>query len=91
MEDFIYQLSKEILSDLSLDRVLINVSNKIKDYIGAERASLFVYDPEEDSLNSVVLLADSGKPKNIQIPVSKESIAGFTVISGKTVNIKRCP
>ncbi|MBK3333361.1 GAF domain-containing protein [Persephonella atlantica] len=88
MEDFIYQLSKEILSDLSLDKMLINVSNKIKDYIGAERASLFVYDPEGNSLNSVVLLADSGKIKNVQIPVAKESIAGFTAISGKTVNIK---
>ncbi len=88
MEDFIYQLSKEILSDLSLDKMLLNVSDKIKDYIGAERASLFVYDPERNSLNSVVLLADSGKIKNVQIPVAKESIAGFTAISGRTVNIK---
>ncbi len=88
MEDFIYQLAKEILSDLRLDKMLVNISEKIKNYIGAERASLFVYDQEQDTLNSVVLLADSKTVKTVQIPVSKESIAGYTAISGKILNIK---
>ncbi|WP_456384367.1 GAF domain-containing protein [Persephonella sp.] len=88
MDEFIYRLSKEILSDLHLEKMLINISNEIKDYIGAERASLFVYDPEDNTLNSVVILADTGKPKTVQIPVTKESIAGFTAITGKILNIK---
>ncbi|WP_457625233.1 GAF domain-containing protein [Persephonella sp.] len=88
MEDFIYQLSKEILSDLHLEKMLINISDKIKSYIGAERASLFVYDDENNTLNSVVLLADTGKIKSVQIPVSKESIAGYTALSKKILNIK---
>ncbi|SNZ06687.1 PAS domain S-box-containing protein [Persephonella hydrogeniphila] len=88
MEDFIYQLSKEILSDLHLEKMLINISDKIKSYIGAERASLFVYDENDNTLNSVVLLADTGKIKSVQIPVSKESIAGYTALSGKILNIK---
>ncbi len=88
MEDFIYQLAQEILSDLRLDKMLVNISEKIKDYIGAERASLFVYDQDQDTLNSVVILADSKTLKAVQIPVSKESIAGYTAISGKILNIK---
>ncbi len=88
MEDFIYQLAKEILSDLRLDKMLINISEKIKNYIGAERASLFIYDQEHNTLNSVVILADSKTLKNVQIPVTKESIAGYTAISGKILNIK---
>ena len=88
MEDFIYQLAEEILSDLRLDKMLVNISERIKDYIGAERASLFVYDPEQDTLNSVVILADSKTLKTVEIPVSKESIAGYTAISGKILNIK---
>ena len=88
MEDFIYQLAEEILSDLRLDKMLINISEKIKNYIGAERASLFIYDQEHNTLNSVVILADSKTLKTVQIPVSKESVAGYTVISGRILNIK---
>jgi len=88
MEDFIYQLSQEILSDLRLNKMLLNISEKIKNYIGAERASLFVYDQENNTLNSVVIMADSKTLKTVQIPVTKESIAGYTAISGKILNIK---
>ncbi|WP_297453257.1 GAF domain-containing protein [Persephonella sp.] len=88
MEDFIYQLAKELLTHLSLKELLISISDKIKDYIGAERASLFIYDPEDNTLNSVVLLADKGTYKRVEIPVSKDSIAGYTAITRKILNIK---
>ena len=88
MEDFIYSLSRQILSDFHLDKMLLNISNEIKNYLGAERASLFIYDPEDNTLNSVVLMADTGSIKRVQIPVNKESIAGFTAMQGKILNIK---
>ncbi len=86
-ESFIYNLTKTILKDFDIKTLFINVTDQIKDFLGAERSSLFFYDKEKNLLRSVVISVDHNIDK-IEIPVNKESIAGFTVLEKKILNIK---
>jgi len=86
-ESFIYNLTKTILKDFDIKTLFINVTDQIKDFLGAERSSLFFYDREKNLLRSVVISVDHNIDK-IEIPVNKESIAGFTVLEKKILNIK---
>ncbi|ACO03236.1 MAG TPA: PAS domain-containing protein [Persephonella sp.] len=86
-EDFIYNLTKTILQDFDIKTLFINVTDQIRKFIGAERSSLFFYDREKNLLRSVVISVDQNVDK-IEIPVDKESIAGYTALEKRILNIK---
>ncbi|WP_456400112.1 GAF domain-containing protein [Persephonella sp.] len=86
-EDFIYNLSKTILKDFDVKTLFVNVVDQIREYLKAERSSLFFYDKDKDVLRSVVLTVEHDIDR-IEIPVDKESIAGYTAFTKKILNIK---
>ncbi|WP_457641559.1 GAF domain-containing protein [Persephonella sp.] len=86
-EDFIYNLTKTILLDLDIKNLFVNVTEQIREFLDAERCSLFFYDREKEHLRSVVISADKNISK-VEIPVDKRSIAGYTALTKKILNIK---
>ncbi len=82
----ILELLEFSLSNLDITDILTKVVEKIREEIGAERSTLFLYNEEENVLESVVLEAD--KLKKVKIPVNLDSIAGFVAIKKQIVNIK---
>lgn len=81
-EKFI-NLVEDIFSYDSIEEFLINISNFVRDGLKAERASLFIYDQEDNSLKSIVFQAKM--EEKVTIPLDIPSIAGYTFKNKKPV------
>lgn len=70
----------------SLNHILVNLKDKILELVGAERVTIFAIDSKNQELYS---LQKSGNDiKEIRVPKTFTSVAGFTALSRQTVRLR---
>ncbi len=75
-----------LFSETDIEKVLKNIIFHIKDIIKADRTTLFIYNPEENILESIIITGEN--ITKIKLPINKSSIAGYTFLKDKIINIK---
>jgi transcriptional regulator with PAS, ATPase and Fis domain len=84
--DRFFGVLNTIFSTLNIDDVLTKVVKEIQSILKADRCTLYLVDRENNELYSKVLQADS--LVEIRVPIKKSSIAGYSAITKKILNIK---
>src|SRR5512142_2198816 len=79
-------ISNQINSADSIPHILMTLKDKILEMLDAERLTFYAIDTKNQELYSLHKVGDV--PKEIRVPTSFASIAGFTALARKTVNIK---
>src|SRR5512142_2576402 len=79
-------ISNQINSADSIPHILMTLGDKILELLDAERLTIYAVDTKNQELYSLHKVGDV--PKEIRVPKSFASIAGFTALSRKTVNIR---
>src|SRR5436305_1479435 len=79
-------ISNQINSADSIAHILMTLKDKIVELLDAERLTIYAVDTKNQELYSLQKVGDV--PKEIRVPKSFASIAGFTALSRKTVNIR---
>src|SRR5947208_10580180 len=64
----------------------MTLKDKILELLDAERLTIYAVDTKNQELYSMTKVGDA--PKEIRVPKSFASIAGFTALARKTINIK---
>src|SRR5262245_51525743 len=70
----------------SIQDILVDIKDRILDLVDAERVTIFALDTKNQELFS--LFKAGQEVKEIRVPKTFGSIAGFTALSRKTANIK---
>ncbi len=70
----------------SIQDILVDIKDKILDLVDAERVTIFALDTKNQELFS--MFKAGNEVKEIRVPKTFGSIAGFTALSRKTANIK---
>ncbi|MCX7738838.1 MAG: GAF domain-containing protein [Hydrogenothermaceae bacterium] len=86
MEKEIIPFIESIFSQRDIFQILKNITIYTKDLVQAERVTLFLYNEEENILESIVVTGDNISKINVDINYS--SIAGYTFLTNKVLNIK---
>lgn len=81
-----FDILDTILSTLDIDVLLTTVVKEIQSIIGADRCTLYLINSEANELYSKVLQADN--LKEIRVPITKTSLAGFAATTGRVLNIR---
>lgn len=76
---------EDLLDDENLENFLINLTEKARVLLGAERCTLFIYNPEDESLKTVVFQADM--KEKVTIYLRDKTIAGYVFKNQVVVNI----
>jgi transcriptional regulator with GAF, ATPase, and Fis domain len=84
--DKFFGILNAIFSTLNIDEILTTVVKEIQSILKADRCTLYLVDRENNELYSKVLQAES--LVEIRLPITKSSIAGFSAIAKKIVNVK---
>jgi type II secretory ATPase GspE/PulE/Tfp pilus assembly ATPase PilB-like protein len=79
-------ITNQINSADSIPHILMTLKDKILELLDAERLTIYAVDTKNQELYSLQKVGDV--PKEIRVPKSFASIAGFTALSRKTINIK---
>src|SRR5919202_996554 len=79
-------ISNQINSAESIPHILMTLKDKILELLDAERLTIYAVDTKNQELYSLQKIGDV--PKEIRVPKSFASIAGFTALSRKTINIR---
>src|SRR5437016_240694 len=79
-------ITNQINSAESISHILMTLKDKILELMDAERLTIYAVDTKNQELYSVQKVGDV--PKEIRVPKSFASIAGFTALARKTINIK---
>ena len=79
------EIANMINSASSIQDILVDIKDKILDLVEAERVTIFALDTKNQELFS--LFKAGQEVKEIRVPKTFGSIAGFTALSRKTVNI----
>ncbi|HEY3051814.1 MAG TPA: GspE/PulE family protein [Thermoanaerobaculia bacterium] len=79
-------ISNQINSAESIPHILMTLKEKILELLDAERLTIYAVDTKNQELYSIQKVGDV--PKEIRLPKSFASIAGFTALARKTINIK---
>src|SRR6266567_1367397 len=79
-------IANQINAADSISHILITLVDRILELGDAERLTIYAVDTKNQELYSLQKVGDV--PKEIRVPKSFTSIAGFTALSRKTVNIK---
>src|SRR5687767_2274957 len=79
-------ITNQINSAESIPHILMTLKDKILELLDAERLTIYAVDTKNQELYSIQKVGDV--PKEIRVPKSFASIAGFTALSRKTINIK---
>src|SRR5712691_3429318 len=79
-------ITNQINSAESIPHILLSLKNKILELLDAERLTIYAVDTKNQELYSMTKIGDV--PKEIRVPKSFASIAGFTALARKTINIK---
>jgi len=69
----------------SIQEILVDIKDKILDLVDAERVTIFALDTKNQELFSLFKVGQD--VKEIRVPKSFTSIAGFAALSRKTVNV----
>jgi type II secretory ATPase GspE/PulE/Tfp pilus assembly ATPase PilB-like protein len=80
------KIGNKIHQTKNLDELLINLKDEIADFFNSDRITIFVIDGIKREL--VSRTKSGNEVEEIRIPVSPESIAGYTAYKQKLVNIK---
>jgi len=80
------QITNLINSAESIPQILMTLKDKILELLDAERLTIYAIDTKNQELYSLQKVGDV--PKEIRVPKSFASIAGFSALSRKTVNIQ---
>jgi type II secretory ATPase GspE/PulE/Tfp pilus assembly ATPase PilB-like protein len=80
------EIANMINSAPSIHEILVDIKDKILDLVEAERCTIFALDTRNQELFS--LMKTGQDVKEIRVPKTFASIAGFVALSRKTVNIK---
>ena len=84
-EQKLVQLVDRIHSAKSLDNIFIELQSEILELLDADRMTTYAVDAAKRELFSRFLALDT--VKEIRLPVSEKSIAGYVAASGRVVNI----
>src|SRR5437773_10163298 len=79
-------ITNQINSAESIPQILMTLKDKILELLDAERLTIYAVDTKNQELYSITKVGDV--PKEIRVPKSFASIAGFTALARKTINIK---
>ncbi len=80
------EIANTINSASSIQDILVDIKDKMLDLVEAERVTIFALDTKNQELFSLVKAGN--EVKEIRVPKTFGSIAGFTALSRKTANIK---
>lgn len=80
------EIGNKINAASNLDEILIDLKDKITSLFEAERITVYVIDKERKELVSRFKTGD--EISEIRIPVSKNSLTGYSVLKQKLINIK---
>jgi type II secretory ATPase GspE/PulE/Tfp pilus assembly ATPase PilB-like protein len=80
------EIANQINSASSIHDILVDLKDKMADLVEAERVTIFALDTRNQELFS--LLKGGHEVKEIRVPKTFASIAGFTALSRKTTNIR---
>ena len=80
------EIANAINSAGSIQDILVDIKDKMLDLVDAERVTIFALDTKNQELFSLVKAGT--EVKEIRVPKTFGSIAGFTALSRKTANIK---
>lgn len=83
--DTLYRLINATMSTLNVDDILTTVVKEIQGIIQADRCTLFIIDKDKKELYSKVIQADN--LVEIRVPLDYCSLAGYSAVTGKTLNI----
>jgi len=81
----VIEINNLIHSAPSVADILVNLSEKIRKLLDSERITIYAIDVQNQQLYSMFKLGDV--PKEIRVPKTFNSIAGFCALSKKSVNI----
>ncbi len=81
-----FSILNTIFSTLNIDEILTTVVKEIQSILKADRCTLYLVDRESNELYSKVLQAES--LIEIRLPLFKSSLAGYSAITKKIVNVK---
>ena len=79
-------ITNQINAAESIPHILMTLKDKILELMDAERLTIYAVDTKNQELYSLTKVGDV--PKEIRVPKSFASIAGFTALARKTINIK---
>jgi type II secretory ATPase GspE/PulE/Tfp pilus assembly ATPase PilB-like protein len=79
-------ITNQINSAESIPQILMTLKDRILELLDAERLTIYAVDTKNQELYSIQKVGDL--PKEIRVPKSFASIAGFTALARKTINIK---
>jgi len=79
-------ITNQINAAESIPHILMTLKDKILELLDAERLTIYAVDTKNQELYSLTKVGDV--PKEIRVPKSFSSIAGFTALARKTINIK---
>jgi type II secretory ATPase GspE/PulE/Tfp pilus assembly ATPase PilB-like protein len=80
------EIANMINSAGSIQDILVDIKDKVLDLVDAERVTIFALDTKNQELFSMFKAGQ--EVKEIRVPKTFGSIAGFTALSRKTANIK---
>lgn len=84
--EIFFNILNNIFSTLNINEILTRVVDDIQAIIGADRCTLYLINTEREELFSKVLQADN--LVEIRVPIKKDSLSGYSYLSGKVINIK---
>ena len=84
-EQRLVHLIDRIHAAKSLDSIFIEVQGEMLSFFGADRMTLYAVDHDKKEIYSKFLALDA--IKEIRVPISAKSVAGFVALSKQTVNI----
>jgi type II secretory ATPase GspE/PulE/Tfp pilus assembly ATPase PilB-like protein len=79
-------ITNQINAAESIPHILMTLKDRILELLDAERLTIYAVDTKNQELYSLQKSGDA--PKEIRVPKSFASIAGFTALSRKTLNVK---
>ncbi|HXG57665.1 MAG TPA: ATPase, T2SS/T4P/T4SS family [Thermoanaerobaculia bacterium] len=79
-------ITNQINAAESIPHILMTLKDKILELLDAERLTIYAIDTKNQELYSLQKVGDV--PKEIRVPKSFGSIAGFTALARKTINIR---
>ena len=79
------EIANQINSAASIQTILVDLRDEMVDLVAAERVTIFALDTKNQELFS--LFKAGQEVREIRVPKSFASIAGFTALSRKTANI----
>ena len=83
--EHVKQIINRIHSAKDLDHILVDLKDEILSLFDAERLTLYAVDPERKEIYSKYL--DIDEVKEIRVPISEQSIAGFVAKYRRPLNI----